>query len=271
MTSSPHAAPAVPLPAVEVPLSRRRTVLALLLGVLLALAGAAVAHWLPRGWLLVVLLPAQLLLAVAWPALSGVPDRSATLLMSMGAALAADLLLTVRTGPVFGALAGVLGIAVVATVLAQLVRRVRTEVTDVLAVQCSTVLLVVMISVLAAVRGLPSGRDATTAGLLALAGALAAGGVLDLLSVRFWLGPAAGGRTLLGALVAVGVGAAVGAAVHGGDGLAAGVVAAALGVLGDLVVAVAAGTRRITRLLGAVLPFTLVGPGLYVVARVLFG
>lgn len=272
MTTSADAAPAAgSRHGGHLPAAGRRGVLAVVLGVALALAGAAVAHGLARGWLLVVLVPAQLLLAVTWSALVAVPDRLAGVVLPTAAAVAADVLLTVRHGPVLGALAGVLGVAVVASVLGQLVRRDRREVTDVLAAQLSAILLAGMIAVLAAVRGAPAGREAASTGLLALACALAAGGALDVLGRRVWLGPSSAGRSLVGVLAALGAGAGVGAGLHGGEGLVLGVVAAALGVLGDAVVAVAAGSRRIGRLLGAVLPFALAGPGLYVVERVLFG
>lgn len=271
MMTSPDAAHAAgPMPG-RGSLEPVRPVVAVVLGVLLALAGAGVAQWLARGWLLVVLVPAELLLAVAWSVLLALPGRLAGIALATAAAVVADVLLTVHRGPVLGALAGVVGVAVAVTVLAQLVRRDRSEVTDVLAAQCSAVLLTVMVAALAAVRGAPSGREAAATGLLALACALTAGGVVDVLSVRVWVGPAAAGRSLAGAILAMGAGAGVGAALHGGDGAVLGVVAAALGVLGDAVTAVAAGSRRISRLLGAVLPCALAAPGLYVVTRVLFG
>jgi hypothetical protein len=272
MTTTPDTAPnAGPLPAVGQLPRGRRAVLSVALGVLLALAAAAASRWLPRGWLLVVLVPAQLLLALGWLALTGVPGRLAGIAVAWTAGVVGDVILTVRQGSVLGALAGVIGVAVVATVLGQIVRRERTQVTDVLAAQCSAVVLTVAAAVLAGVRGAPSGREAAATGLLALAVALAAGGLVDVLSVRVWVGPTYAGRSLVGALLAIGVGAGAGAALHARDGLVLGVVAAALGVLADAVVAIVASGRRLSRLLGAVLPLGAVGPGLYVVTRVLFG
>jgi hypothetical protein len=272
MTSTPDtAAAAGPLSAVGQLLPGRRAVLSVVLGVVLALAAAAVSRWLPRGWLLVVLVPAQLVLALGWLVLTGVANRLAGIAVAATAGVVGDVILTVHRGPVLGALAGVVGVAVVATVLGQIIRRDRTQVTDVLAAQCSAVLLTVALAVLAGVRGAPSGREAASTGLLALAVALAVGGLVDVLSVRVWVGPTYAGRSLVGAVLALGAGAGVGAVAHAQDGLVLGVVAAALGVLADAAVAVVASGRRISRLLGAVLPLGVVGPGLYVVTRVLFG
>lgn len=272
MTTTPDTAPtAGPRPAVGDLVPDRRVVLSVVLGVLFAAAAAAASRWLPRGWLLAVLVPAQLLLALGWLALTGVPDRLAGIAIATTAGVVGDVILTVHPGSVLGALAGVGGVAVVATVLGQIVRRDRTEVTDVLAAQCSALLLTVAVATLAGARAAPSGREAASTGLLALAVGLAAGGLVDVLSIRVWVGPVYAGRSLVGAVVAIGLGAGVGAAVSGRDGLVLGVVAAALGVLADAVVAVVAGGRRISRLLGAVLPLGIVGPGLYVATRVLFG
>lgn len=272
MTTTPDTAPSAgPLPAVGQLLPGRRAVLPVVLGVLFALAAAGASQWLPRGWLLVVLVPAQLLLALGWLALAGVPCRLAGFAIAATAGVVGDVILTVHRGPVLGSLAGVIGVAVVATVLGQIVRRDRTEVTDVLAAQCSAVLLTVAVSVLAAVRAAPDGREAASAGLLALAVGLAAGGLVDMLAIRVWVGPTYAGRSLIGLVLAVGLGAGVGAALHAGDGLVLGLVAAALGGLADAVVAVVASGRRVSRLVGAVLPLGFVGPGLYVATRVLFG
>lgn len=272
MTTTPDtAAPAGSRPVVGPLPSGRRAVLSVVLGVLLALAAAATSRWLPRGWLLVVLVPAQLVLALGWLTLTGVPSRLAGIVVATTAGVVGDVVLTVRHGPVLGALAGVVGVAVVATVLGQIGRRDRTQVTDVLAAQCSAVLLTVAVATLAGLRGAPSGREAAATGLLSLAVALTAGGVVDVLSVRVWVGPVYAGRSLVGAVLAIGAGAGVGAATSTRDGLVLGVVAASLGVLADAVVAVVASGRRISRLLGAVLPLGVVGPGLYVVTRVVFG
>ncbi|HEY5335731.1 MAG TPA: hypothetical protein VIJ71_06890, partial [Mycobacteriales bacterium] len=208
MTMTPDAAPtAGPLPAVGTLLPNRRATVSVVLAVVFALAAAAASRWLPRGWLLVVLVPAQLLLAVGWLALVGVPGRLVGIAVATTAGVVGDIILTVHRGPVLGSLAGVIGVAVVASVLGQIVRRDRTQVTDVLAAQCSAVLLTVAVAVLAGVRAAPDGRTAAATGLVALAVALLAGGVVDVLGVRVWVGPMYAGRSLIGVVLAVGLGA----------------------------------------------------------------
>ena len=248
-----------------------RPVPAALASVLLALAGAALSWWLPRGWLLLVLVPAQVLLAVAWPALAAVPARLAGAVVAVAAGVAADVLLTVADRPTGGALAGAVGLAVVATVLGQLARRERSEVTLVLAAQCTAVLLTVGVAALAGARGLPHGRATVAVGLLAIAVTVAVGSMVDLAGRRLWLGPTLAGRTLLGALLAVGAALGTGAGLRGGDGVLLALVAAAPAVLADAVAVAVGRPRPVVRLLAAALPLAAAGPALFLVARVLYG
>jgi hypothetical protein len=235
--------------------------------VVLALVGALLAATAPRGVLVVVLLPIQVLLAAGWLTLAAVPARTAGVVVATGAGLAADLLIALRPTPGLGALAGVVGLGVVAAVLGQLLRSERSRVTDVLAAQCSAVLLTVAVSPPLALAAITHGGRDVAAALVALALTVAAGEVGALLLPRHRLP----GRAGLGFVVGAGAGAAFGVLFTHPSGPVVAVVAAAATVLAELVVGVAAADRTVVRPLGALLPFALMAPGVYVVGRVMLG
>jgi hypothetical protein len=238
-----------------------------LAGITLALLAALLIDVAPRPVLLVVLLPVQLLLAAGWLTLASVPARAGGALVAAGAALGADLLLGLAHRPGLGALAGVVGLGVVAAVLGQLLRRERSRVTDVLAAQCSAVVLVVATAPPLALAVVHRGPRIAAAGFVAIALCLLAGEI----GARVAPGRAQGARAVTG-LVLGGVAAAgVGALVAGGTGAVAAAVATAATVLAELVVGVVAGDRRVGRPLAALLPFALAAPAVFVVGRVMFG
>jgi hypothetical protein len=272
MSPAPAAAVAAPperraRPATEL----RRGVLPAVAAAVLAVIAAVVARWLPRGVLLVVLVPVQVLVAFCWLTLTAVPARVGGAAVASVTGVLGAAILTTQHPATLGALAGVVGLGVAVAILGQLVRRDRTQVTDALAAQCAAILLAAGIAALAASRGAHDGAVAAGIGLAALGAALLMGALVDAAARRTWLGPTASGRTLLGVLLSVGVAAGLGAILRGGDGAVLGAIAGVLAVLGDATVGVLAGPRRIARPLGVVLPFALLGPALFVATRVLFG
>lgn len=231
-------------------------------GALLAGVGGALVGWAPRGVVLVVLIPVQGALALAWLTLARVPARLAGASIAISAGVAAGVLLVAERRPSPGGLSGVIGLGVVAAVLGQLLRRDRSRVTDVLAAQCAAVLLVVAVAAPLALAAYRHGGQAAAAALFGLGLALFAGqlGVPE----RPWRMAAAAG---VGVLVAAGVGLAV----LGGTGAAVAATAAIATAASSVVVAVVAGQRRVARALAVTAPYALAGPCAYLVARVMLG
>jgi len=246
---------------------RRRSTVTVLALVLVA-GTLALADLGGRPVLVVVLWPSQVLLAWLWLGFCAAPSRGRGLAIAATAALVADVVLAARSRPSLGAVAGVLAMGLLAAVLGQLLRANRTRVTDVLAAQVSAVLLVTSASTLVALRVTHSGAHAGATGLVSLAAAAVAAQIGDrrLPSPTF-----TAGRSVAGVILALGAAAGVGAALQGTHGVVLGAAAGAAGLLADLVVAVGAGTRRLARPLGAVLPLATVAPALYVTSRVLLG
>ncbi len=256
-------APAVRLPR---PVAPRGLVMPLV-AVLTAVLGAGLAVAGPRALLLLVLIPVQALLAVCWLALAAVPARLAGGAVATAAAVLGDVVLATEQHPGLGALAGVVGLGVVAAVLGQLLRQDRSRVTDVLAAQTSAVLLAVAVAPLVSLPAYARGDRAVAVALatlgLCVLTAEAGGRLLPV--------GTATGRLLAALVLGGGAGAGLGAAVLGGTGAAVGAAAAALTVAADVVVGAVAGGRRIARPLGALLPFALVAPGVYVLGRLMLG
>jgi hypothetical protein len=209
----------------------------------------------------------QVLLAIGWLRYLGAPAKRWGLLLATGGAVAADLLLARHGTDVLGALAGVVAIGLVVAIMFQLCWRRRTRVTEVLSAHTSAVLLMCAVACFIAVRGSHRGRDAAVAGLLAVAGGVLAGRLAAVAAPR----PAfVTGRGAVGLLAWAGVGAAIGAAVLGADGVLFGGAVALAGGIAELGVA-GQGSARRGLVVGAVLPFAAAGPVAYLLCRVLFG
>jgi len=215
------------------------------------------------------LLVAQLVLLLALLALVEAPADLGVLVVSAASAVAADVVVLRSDGRV-GGLAGVVALAFVAGLLHQLGRRGRSRVTESLSYTLLAVLLTASLACLGALRELAGGQEALAVGLAAVATALLAGRVGDRLAPRPALAVGAT-RGWPGLLLALGVGALVGAVVGGHDGRVGGTAAALLGLavaaaaaLGDLAVDLGAAElrrgRRDARRAAALLPVTLLLP-----------
>jgi hypothetical protein len=213
-----------------------------------------------------VVFAVQVLLATSWLALLSAPSRLVGVVISVSAALAADLLLSRNDDDVVGALAGVIALGLIAAVLAQLAARQHRRVTELLAAHTSAILVVSSSACIVAVRGAPHGHDAAvlTMSVLALGSLLAR--VTGLVAPR-WVSV---GAATFGVLVWVAVGGLLGAAVLGPDGLVIGLATGAAAAFADLLVAAADAHRR-ALLLAALLPLASGAPVAYVLSRVMLG
>lgn len=213
-----------------------------------------------------VVFAVQILLAMSWLALLSAPSRFVGLVLAVGSALAADLLLSRDDDDVVGALAGVIALGLLAAVLAQLAAKQHRRVTEVLAAQVSTILVVCASACVVALRAAPHGYDAA----LATTALLTAGSLLAralTLVVPRWI--TAGGGAF-GVLVWTTVGAVCGGVVLDTDGFLIGLATGAAAGFADLLVAAADAHRR-ALLLFALLPLASGAPVAYVLSRVLLG
>src|SRR4051812_6155358 len=187
-----------------------------------------------------LIIPLQVLLALAWLAALGCPGLWRSGLLATGAGIAADFLLA--TGP-FGVrrLAGVVGVSLLFALLLQLLRRDgRYRMTAALASTLAAVVFVVGLAVLVALRRSNTGQDATTAALLGTGTALFLSRLVDALRLRS--SPVGAPRRsalglVVGGAAAVGVGALVGLVASGlgvGDGIALATASAAVALATDL-------------------------------------
>jgi hypothetical protein len=158
---------------------------------------------------LAAVLVLQLGLVLAWVLATGIQGFAGSLAVGAAAAVAADLVLVLPSNPALGGLLAVLGVGFLAVVLQQMLRRPRHELVASLS---GGVLLLCIVSALAALLLL--GRERTGDGdalvaLLAVGAALLVGHLVDLVLPRPRLA-ADVPRGLPGLLLAVLAGAAVG-------------------------------------------------------------
>lgn len=232
----------------------------------------------------VAVFAAQVVLAVAWVALLGLPRAEVPVLLALGGAATADVVLLVRGGAGAGALAGVLSLGLVVALVAGLVEGARSGATDALAGAVSALALVIVEASLLALHAAAGGR---VAGALALACA----GVAAAL-VRLSAGAPGQGRRgrglAVGPLLGLAGGAVLGlvlgalsATVHAGAGFEIGLAVCAptvaVAVLADRGVgglpAEGPGGRSATAATAVrvLLPLALAAPAAYLVGRAVVG
>jgi hypothetical protein len=230
----------------------------------------------------VAVFASQVVLAVAWVALLGLPR--APVLLALGGAATADVVLLVRGGAGAGALAGVLSLGLVVALVAGLIEGARSGATDALAGAVSALALVIVDASLLALHAAAGGR---VAGALALACA----GVAAAL-VRLSAGAPGQGRRgrglAVGPLLGLAGGAvlglvlgAVSATVHAGAGFEIGLAVCAptvaVAVLADRGVgglpAEGPGGRSATAATAVrvLLPLALAAPAAYLAGRAVVG
>ncbi|WP_448626689.1 hypothetical protein [Geodermatophilus sp. URMC 64] len=180
----------------------------------------------------------QLAFVAAWAVATGTGGALGTAIVGVLAAAGADAALVLPDRPRLGGLLAVLGPAFLVVVLAQMFRRRRE---DMVAALSGGVLLVCAVSSLAVLlllgRSEPAGL--ATSALLAVGAALVVGHLVDLVLPRPQLAPEVP-RGLVGLLLAVAAGAAVGFARRGTGDLVDSVSAVTFGaVLGAVAALVA--------------------------------
>lgn len=158
---------------------------------------------------LAAVLVLQLGLVLAWVLATGIQGFAGSLAVGAAAAVAADLVLVLPSRPALGGLLAVLGVGFLAVVLQQMLRRPRQELVASLS---GGLLLLTIVSALAALLLL--GRERTGDGdalvaLLAVAAALLVGHLVDLVLPRPQLADGVP-RGLPGLVLAVLAGAVVG-------------------------------------------------------------
>lgn len=244
-----------------------------------ALLGLAVLGGYP---LLGGVVAVQLLATLGFLALSDAPASGGVFVLGLGAALAADVVVTVEDGEV-GGLAGVVALALVAAFLHQLGRKERSRVTEALADTMVVVVVACSAACLTAALALEDGAWPVRTGLAAAGVALAAGRVGDAVFHRPVL---AAGATRGWPGLLLGLGGAVATAVLLADGHLSGGRAALVGLVAgvtvatvDLAVDLAAAeltadpqdSRRVAALrpVSLFLPFALLGPVLLLCVHLL--
>lgn len=239
--------------------------------------GALVGRW-PLFALVVII---QLALTLAWLAVTAVPAASGGLLITIGAALVADLYAGRIGHPDQAPVAAVVAAAFALAVLRQLARRRRTHVTESLAAVMTGVVMVVFAAHLIATRAGRGGVAAVAAVCFAVAAATAVRRGIDAFFVRPAL-RAGSGRgwpgLLASAAAAAAAGGYVGAVRAGLDvrtGALVGLAAALAAAVVDLGIAFGsrhlAAERRWSAIapLGVLLPLVVAAPVGYGVARLL--
>ncbi len=168
---------------------------------------------------LAAVLVLQLGLVLCWVLVTGVQGFAGSLAVGAGAAVAADLALVLPEDPELGELLAVIGIGFLAVVVQQMLRRPRHELVASLS---GAVLLMVAVASLASLLLLGStdvGSERALVALLAVGAALVVGHLVDAALPRPQLAEGVP-RGLLGAVLAVGAGAAAAVLVAGtGDAL----------------------------------------------------
>jgi hypothetical protein len=195
---------------------------------------------------LAAVLVLQLGLVLSWVSATGIQGFAGSLGVGAAAAVAADLVLVLPSGPRLGDLLAVLGVGFLAVVLQQMLRRSRQDLVSSLS---GGVLLLCVVGALAALllvgEGSTRDGDALIA-LLAVAAALFVGHVVDLVLPRPRLADDVP-RGLMGLLLAVlaaaavtyvgrGAGTPVGAVEAGVSGAVLGLVAALTALAASYVV-----------------------------------
>ena len=262
------------------PLTPRAALPALLsLAAAMMLAGAAALGHTALG--LVVLL-VQVVVTLAWLALTEVHGAQVATLIAVGSGAVANVLAVRRDGDDVAATVGVVALAFVASLAHQLARRDRERVVEALAGTISAVVFAVLAAHLLAASAKTDWTVAATA-MLCAAVALVAGRAGDVLTIRPRL--AAGARrgwagllfgfaaaTLAGAALG-GVWAPLSAASGTVLGATTGLAAAAADLAVDLMDADATDERRAgaLRALAMLLPLVVAAPVAYAAARLLVG
>ena len=215
----------------------------------------------------------QLVLALGFLAVVDAPASGGVFLLTVSAAVAADLVVELDDGRI-GGLAGVMGLALVGGLLHQLTRRERSRVTESLADTFVVVVLVCSAVCLAAAAHHDLGTWPVRCALAAAAVALLAGRLADAVVHRPQLAVGAT-RGWPGLLLGLGAGVAVSTAVGDGHLTVAraallGLAAAASVAAADLAIDLAAAeltadhqdARRVAALrpVSLLLPYALLGP-----------
>lgn len=228
----------------------------------------------------------QLVLALAWIAALDTRGGLGAFVIGGLAAAITDAFIAAYPHEGLRVMAAVAGLGIVAALLQQLLRRPRPEVVNALAASTSLILLELAAASPLALRAVISRSGyAVAAGMFGVAAAAVVARALDVVVRRPAAAPASS-RGALGIVAGVVAAGAVGAlwadhfrlAVPGvWIGVRIAVVAAVLGLIGDLTVDVAAAADLEDRPRSALVPLTLLlpvvlaGPAIYVAARYLLG
>ena len=183
---------------------------------------------------LAAVLVLQLGLVLAWVLVTGIQGFAGSLAVGAAAAVAADLVLVLPARPELGALLPVFGVGFLAAILQQMFRRPRPRLVASLSGSLLLVCVVAALAVLLLVGRSPSGTGRALVALLAIGAALVVGHLVDLAVPRPRLADGVP-RGLLGLVLAIAAGAAVGylgqVAGEVSDGLVAGAYGAVLGAV----------------------------------------
>jgi hypothetical protein len=174
-----------------------------------AVLGAGLAYAVDRSWLaaLIGVAAVQAVLIVTWLISSDIPGKLGAAVLGVGAAVAADAVVTQWPHGELGTLVAVLGLSVPALFVHQLLRpSPRTQVVDSLS---RTALLLVAVTALAGLlqlRHQPNGTVMATAAVLGICAALAVGHLVDWLwsPLRFDPAISRGLPAVIAALIAGG-------------------------------------------------------------------
>lgn len=183
---------------------------------------------------LAAVLVLQLGLVLAWVLVTGIQGFAGSLAVGAAAAVAADLVLVLPARPELGALLPVFGVGFLAAILQQMFRRPRPRLVASLSGSLLLVCVVAALAVLLLVGRSPSGTGRALVALLAIGAALVVGHLVDLAVPRPRLADGVP-RGLLGLVLAIAAGAAVGylgqVAGEVSDGQVAGAYGAVLGAV----------------------------------------
>jgi len=283
------------MPADAAPTSPRPGAVRLAVGVGPAVAAAvlAVAAAIGRGPLVGAVVVAQVVMAVTWLAVIGMPAAAGGAAIVVAAAIAADVY--VARDDALTAVAGVVAASFVAALLMQLARRRRRRVTTSLAGVMSGVVLAVLTAYLLAIQAGDDSNRGVVLVAAAVAVSLVVGRALDVVAgppagvvahgwLRLLVPPVVSGRgwpgVFAGLAAAAGVGALLGrdqSMLGAGSGALIGVTAALAAELADIAVSAAsaevADARRLlaVRLLAVVLPVAAAAPVGYAVTTIAVG
>jgi hypothetical protein len=252
-------------------------VLALVLA-LVSLLGAAP--------LALAVLGIQVFLTLAVLALVDAPGSGGAFWVTLGAVVAADVLVVVHDGDI-RSLAGVVGLALIGSLVHQLARPQRARVTESIADTLVVVVLGVAASCLVSLRALDDGDETVLIALVAAGASLLAARVGDRLASRPMLAVGST-RGWPGLLLGLGAGVAAAVLAAGDEGVVVGQQAALLGLVcaatvaaADLAVDLGAAelragrrdARRVEALKPAnlLLPFALLGPISLVAGHLVLG